>query len=220
MKRLLIIPWLLVACVPEDDGREPPLELPPASATASSAPTASAPPAKAGERPVGWILAGTAADHYEAAVDLDAHQGRSSGRLSSREGSDPKGFGTLMQSFAADDYRTSRVRLRAWLKTEGVTGWAGLWLRIDVGGEGAVLDNMQDRPLSGDTPWRAVEVVLDVPKQADLIALGVLLDGPGMVWIDDVTIEKVDHAVPLTIPNAVVERPEAPVNLTFVENAE
>jgi hypothetical protein len=46
------------------------------------------------------------------------------------------GFGTLMQDFRAKQYVGKRVRFSAFVKSENVEGWAGLWMRVDKG-EGA-----------------------------------------------------------------------------------
>ena len=41
------------------------------------------------------------------------------------------GFGTLMQSFKSNRYRNKRMLFSGVVKTEDVSGWAGLWMRID-----------------------------------------------------------------------------------------
>lgn len=130
----------------------------------------------------------------------------------------PRAFGTMSQFFDADRYRGSRVRLKGFVKAEGVANWAGMWMRVDEGGEPVVLDNMQRRPLTGDVEWKEVAIVLDVAKQADQIGFGILLDGPGTVWIDGLVLEKVDLTVPTTsLGSKEHPLPEEPANLTFVE---
>jgi hypothetical protein len=41
-------------------------------------------------------------------------------------------------------------------------------------------------------------VALDVPRDAVGISFGVLLDGPGQLWLDDVALEPVGRDTPLT----------------------
>ena len=72
---------------------------------------------------------------------------------------------------------------------------------------------MQDRAIKGTTDWKVYDVVLDVPKKATGIAMGVLLTGPGTVWISGVNVESVGSDVALTKTFDVT--PAAPVNLDF-----
>jgi hypothetical protein len=67
-------------------------------------------------------------------------------------------------------------------------------------------DNMEDRPIRGDSPWTRHEVVLDVPDDAEAIAHGTLLQGAGALRMADVAIEEVESSVPVTKP----ARPRTP----------
>ena len=163
--------------------------------------------------PRGWHIAGTKPTEYEAGVDTgQAHQGHASAFLKSKRPS-VDGFGTLMQSVDAEQYQGNTVRLSGLVKSEEVTRWAGLWMRIDKGTEQLALDNMQSRPIKGTTGWQRYYVVLDVPKDATRIAFGILLDGPGEVWLNSTKFE-ID--IPATGPS---ERrfSDKPVNLEFNE---
>jgi hypothetical protein len=89
-----------------------------------------------------------------------------------------EGFGTLMQTFKAEEYRNKRLRLSAMVKVESIENWAGLWMRVD-GPPRQVLsfDNMQSRPIQGSSDWQPYEIVLDVPEESLDIAFGLLLNG-------------------------------------------
>ena len=52
-------------------------------------------------------------------------------------------------------------------------------------------DNMQDRPIRGTIEWRESDVVPDVPEPATGIFLGILLAGPGEVWLNSIDFETV-----------------------------
>ena len=120
-----------------------------------------------------------------------------------------------MQSISAEKYKGSKVRLSGLVKSEDVTHWAGLWMRVDKGGEMLSLDNMQNRGIKGTTGWQRYYVVLEVPKDATKIAFGILLSGPGSVWLDGPKIEIVDVDEPSTnMPEQIL--PESPVNLQLV----
>ena len=132
------------------------------------------------EAPKGWFVAGSKPEEYESGVDASsaAYNGHASAFLKAKK---PvvEGFGTLMQDFRARHYLGKKVRFTAFVKTEGVQGWVGLWMRVDKGSEQLAFDNMQDRPIKGTTNWQRYDVVLDVPEDATGIFLGVLLGGSG-----------------------------------------
>ncbi|MBP1994059.1 helix-turn-helix transcriptional regulator [Paenibacillus eucommiae] len=168
--------------------------------------------------PYGWTITGDSPNEYETAVDnQEVHQGRASGYLGSK-GEKGGGFATLMQMFDASAYRGQRLKLTAFVKSNQVEGWAGLWMRID-GNEGEMLkfDNMQNRAITGTNNWNQYFVVLDIPVKSHAIAFGVLLAGKGKVWVDNFRFEVVDDKVPTTDQQADEGLPAQPVNLNFEE---
>ena len=170
-----------------------------------------------GALPSFWIRAGSAPTQYDMGVDAStAHSGKSSGHIRSLS-TNMTGFGTLMQTCEGRAYRGKRVRMSGWVKSETVAGWAGLWMRVDGPAKDDILafDNMQSRPIHGTGPWRRYEIVLDVPKESKDIAFGILLDGMGEVWIDDLRFEVVDGSVPTTGAGPRSKLPEEPGNLDF-----
>ncbi len=151
----------------------------------------------------GWFLAGNKPQDYRIGSDATApHGGTASGYLQAT--SDPLGgFGTLMQTAKADPYRGTRVRMSGWAKADGVADWAGLWMRVDGPDTGKTqrslsFDNMQNRPIKGTSDWTRYEIVLDVPPASIEIAFGILLQGVGEVWLDDVQFATVGSDVPTT----------------------
>ena len=166
--------------------------------------------------PRGWILAGSKPAEFAVGVDASqAYQGHASAYLKSKETS-VDGFGTLMQTIVADQYKGKRVRLSGLVKSEEVLGWAGLWMRVDQGGSMVAFDNMQDRPIKGTTGWQLYDVVLDVPKDATGISFGILLAGTGEVWLNSTKFDVVEAETPLTKSNDR-KLPDKPANLEFVE---
>jgi hypothetical protein len=102
------------------------------------------------------------------------------------------------------------------MKSEEVTGWAGLWMRVDKGKEVVAIDNMQGRAIKGTTSWQRYEVVLDVPKDATGVAFGILLTDTGQVWLNSTKLQIVGAEVPTT--NLKENKlPDKPVNLEFAE---
>lgn len=80
-----------------------------------------------------------------------------------------------------------RVKFSGAVRSESLTSWAGLWMRVDGPDSGRHLafDNMRDRPIKGTTDWTRYAVVLDVDEAAVAIAFGVLAGGEGKVWLSD-----------------------------------
>lgn len=109
------------------------------------------------------------------------------------------GFVGIMQNFSAEKYHGKRLRFSALVKSEGVEGWGGLWMRIDNTNKmGAAFDNMQQRPINGTRDWTPHAVVLDATGEAQGIFFGVLMSGKGQLWISDLRFEEVGLDVPTT----------------------
>lgn len=161
--------------------------------------------------PRGWFVAGSAPQFYLVNLDSSVTYSGSPSTSLQAASSQPGGFVTLMQSFVADHYREKRVRFSGYVKSDGVGGWAGLWMRIDEGSQWAAFDNMQDRPIQGTSDWTPYSVVLDVADGATAVNFGILLSGSGTVWLSGVKFEVVDSDTPLTGSTANAE----PSNLDF-----
>ena len=168
------------------------------------------------DAPRGWFLAGSKPSEFETGLDPgQAYQGHKSVYLKSKQ-LNVDGFGTLMQQFTAEEYLGKRVRLSGLVKSQEVTEWAGLSVRVDSGRGVVAFDNMQNRPIKGTTELRHYEVVLDVPKDATGIALGILLTGPGEVWLNGASFNVVGPEVAVT-GSSNAKTPGKPVNLDFDE---
>ena len=95
-----------------------------------------------------WIITGTAPDKYQCRIDSDIfHTGSKCVSIKSAgESYTVDEYATVMQQFSAKEYRGRRVRFSGFVKSEDVTGWAGLWLRLDDAFSRTLsLDNMQNR---------------------------------------------------------------------------
>jgi len=166
--------------------------------------------------PDGWIMTGETPSDYETGLDNRiVHSGTHSAYLRSID-EKARGFATLMQQIKSDRYRGERLRFSAFVKSMDVRGSAGLWMRIDhSSGEVLAFDNMMNRPIKGTNEWNHFSVVLDVPVKSEVIAFGILLNGHGQVWMDELSFEIVDESVPVTEQNPADNLPEEPINLNF-----
>jgi hypothetical protein len=167
-----------------------------------------------------WFMAGSHPQDYELGIDHRViYNGKNSGYIKSIV-VEPKGFGTLMQMFKADEYRNKRMRFSAVVKSEGIEDWVGLWMRIDGPEQGETLgfDNMQNRPIKGTTEWQKYEVVLDVSQESVAIAFGILLSRGGQAWLSDGRFEEVSPDVPVTALSEESKFLDRPGNLDFAED--
>ena len=57
----------------------------------------------------------------------------------------------------------------------------------------------------------------DVPKEAKIINIGILLSGKGRVWMDNVSFQKVDKNIPTTDFEIQKVYPDHPENMSFEE---
>jgi hypothetical protein len=171
--------------------------------------------------PEGWIVDGSRSDAYDMGVDEAAGAALIRCKYAA---DDPafadkvNGFGTLMQSIAADAYLGRRVMLAARLKTRDVDGAATLWMRVDGAQKKSLrFDNMESRSadgvLRGTNDWSARRIVLDVPEEAESIHFGFYLRGTGSAWARDFDLSAAGEDIAVTAGS----RPgrTKPVNLDF-----
>ena len=167
----------------------------------------------------GWFLAGSKPGSYKIGVDKSVYKtGNSSAFL---ESTDKKidGFGTLMQTCLADEYLGKRIKMTAYVKSNAVSDWAGMWLRVDSKEQGKSLsfDNMQDRPIKGSKDWTLCEIILDVPQESATLNFGILLSGTGKVWLDKISFEVVDKMEKESTGGGRNYVNKKPTNLDFKE---
>jgi hypothetical protein len=103
----------------------------------------------------------------------------------------PRAFADMMQSFSAVAYRGKFVRLRAWMRVEGVDAddRGQMWLAVARASRlTGFHDNMDDRPVRSGQ-WTLCEIMGPVDRDAQFIDFGFMSSGKGRVWVDDVTFQ-------------------------------
>lgn len=158
-----------------------------------------------------WILSGNSPPLFEAGIDQSATGGTKGAKFIRRihdgDKQPDKAWATLMQQIAADDYRGKRVRFQARVKTQDVSDWAGLWMRVDTPTKpNFSFYNSDDKPIKGSTDWQVRDVVLDVPADASVISFGVIDGGKGEVWIDALKLDVVGANVPVDVQGSRLSR--------------
>lgn len=169
----------------------------------------------------GWFKAGNKRENYNIGLDKSTFKsGGISAFIQSNENETTiKGFGTLMQTCSAENYLGKRIKMTAYIKTKDVVNRAGMWLRVDSKEPRETLsfDNMAKRPISGNTDWIKYEIILDVPENSERLNFGILVNGTGKAWIDDIHFEIVDKAKTSTTETKKKPIPSKPMNLDFSE---
>jgi hypothetical protein len=170
------------------------------------------------ELPSGWFKSGSDPNSYDMRIDKGAgYDGKNAATIQSIT-PNITGFGTLMQSFAADKYLGKRIQFSGYVKTKNIAGKACFWLRVEKANSQQILsfDNMNDRPIIGTNDWKKYEIVVDVPSTASKISYGALVRGTGQIWFDNLSFEIVDNSVAVTGKKIEkIEKIIEPSNLNF-----
>ena len=145
-----------------------------------------------------WVLGGSFTEHtlrsrwhdYQAAA-------RDGAAVLTSAVSQPEGFAYLVQEIFADDYRGSAVTFRGQFLAAGGPGRAGLFLRVmepldphgPVTADAALADPANHIvTVEGHGEWSAHEVAAHIPAEANTVAFGVFLAGPGRIELRDLQL--------------------------------
>jgi bifunctional DNase/RNase len=142
-----------------------------------------------------WVLGGSFTENVAQSRGQDysaaAHHGTA---VLSAAVPQPEGFAWLAQEIFADDYRGAAVTFRGQFRTPEGTGHAGLFLRItkppdDHGpstAEAALADPANHIiTLEGPGDWTTHQVTASIPDDANTVAFGLFLGGPGRIELRD-----------------------------------
>jgi hypothetical protein len=169
--------------------------------------------------PNGWYPSGSNPSEYKMGIDNSTFQNGQACAFIKSKSPKQNQFGTLMQTISAENYLGKRLMLSGYVKSKNVTGWSGIWMRIDgESNQQLGFDNMYDRAVKGTTDWKKYDIVLDIPTNSLTINYGVLLNGDGEVWFDNFDLKEVDKNVPVTNLKKENKLPSQPVNLDFENN--
>jgi hypothetical protein len=160
--------------------------------------------------PAQWHVTGKDAKKFTAGIDQS--DGAKGAKFLANSGDDDKAWAALSQGISPQNYAGQRIRFRARVRTQDISNWAGLWMRVDSQGHpGAAFYNSQDKPIKGTTDWQERSVVLDVPQEGAVIVFGVINNGKGQVWMDRLGFEQVGQDVPVDVQQPGRQLPAVPV---------
>lgn len=134
----------------------------------------------------GWMRFGP--EGYALEVDsTTAHSGIHSLHITQGAGGGPFGAALYLMT---GRYRGDSITLSGWVRTQGIDeGMASLLLRIDGPDEALQFGNTFDQAIgSHQEEWIQQRLTLPYPREAEAIAVGGILRGPGQVWFDDFTV--------------------------------
>jgi hypothetical protein len=143
--------------------------------------------------PHGWFnsvghVTGVSSSYAVRVVDRDdSVSGKCLMMFKSTAGQDD--FGSVMQRFPGGFLAGHVVRLEGDIRTNDVSGWAGLWLRADAADTPNIFfDNMSGHKVRGTTTWTRHTVEGKLPRNSAWLNLGVVLSGSGTVWADSLRL--------------------------------
>ena len=159
-----------------------------------------------------WFMTGGAPSNYQILLDTD-HSDKVKVVIGLKSITDEtRGFGTVMQTIKAVDFAGKQVRLSAYVDTDQIENWSGLWVRVDGSkNEMQAFDNMSDRPIKGTTPSTKYVIILNVPKKARDISFGLLIEGRGRALMRDLVVETVSNE-PTTAPSLTTDEGKFLIN--------
>jgi erythromycin esterase len=144
-----------------------------------------------GAAPDGWYAPShmPRVGYRVAASDTRPHQGKRCGMIARDASPWPNAASSLSQRVDAAPYRGKHVRLRAAVRAEvrGIGNEAHLYLKVTGGRRPPALASTIDQPIVGRA-WQTRELEIDVPADAQVIALGLSLAGRGRAFLDDVSL--------------------------------
>jgi hypothetical protein len=205
---------------------------PPAPAPIAKASAEAREPLAKVQVPRFWELRGSSPQSYRLLSD---HEHVMSGGWSAVIKSKPQSTavtldGGLVQTVHGDSLAGRRLEVSAFVRAEDVRAYT-----VAVSFTALDSDNklLYTASSSADVPkvtseWTRIRLVVDVPWSAAQVRYGVVLSGPGSVWVDDFRLTTVDPTVvalssttppsqfgqPVTVAREVLHQPE---NLDFEE---
>ncbi len=146
--------------------------------------------------PKGWQISGSAPQKYDIGLwKAGGHDGSSNCGFIRANKDDyfESDYGSLIQKMSSQKYLGKRVRMKGFLRTRGVKSWAGFFIRADEENskEPLSFETMEKTPVKGNTEWKEYQLEMDVPNNASKIAFGAILNGPGIIYFDDISIEEI-----------------------------
>jgi C-terminal processing protease CtpA/Prc len=157
-----------------------------------------------GDKPGGWFA------NPPGTVFIDdkiVHSGKWSVRI--ERNAESSGQFSVIGRPISWEFPGKNIEVRGFLRTENVTGYAGLWMRQDNGREQLALENMESQQLKGTHDWAEYKITLPLQEETRSLVFGFLMAGTGKAWADDLQI--------LVDGRPVWELPKTPAATTILD---
>ena len=136
-----------------------------------------------GDKPGGWFADQPGTVFVD---DKIIHSGQWSVRL--ERSAQSAGEGSMIARQIPWELSGKSIEMRGFLRTENVTGYAGLWMRLDNGPQVLSFDNMQGQQLKGTHDWAEYKITLPLHPEGRTLVFGFAMVGTGKAWADDIEI--------------------------------
>ncbi len=150
-----------------------------------------------GTMPGGWY---GNADGTMSVDESVKHSGKYALRIERTSASAGK-FSTVSMGLPMG-FQGKTIELRGFVKTDSVSGFAGLWIREDGERPNLAFDSMEKIQLKGTTDWTEYSISIPVHQDGLQLQFGFLMAGSGKAWADDLQV-LVDGKPILEAPKAV-----------------
>ena len=134
-------------------------------------------------RPAGW---GAYPAEHISSDDQVYHGGQRSVRIERQPGS-AQNFSGVSLTLPVD-FAGSLIQLSGFVRTQDVTGFAAIWMRLDGGSGALAFDSMQKLHVDGTTGWKEYTISVPVHPDGRNLYFGFLLSGAGKAWADDLRL--------------------------------
>lgn len=163
------------------------------------------------EKPMNWSYGSTGKgpDSYQMGVDASVTWNGKPALTVQAAGQRSTATGDIHNYVSPEGYEGKRLRFSGMLKMAGVDGWAGVYLAAS---DFRVrnFDVSATPPGSGGkgdwTQWQPVSVVVDVPREASSLRMGLMMVGNGQAWLSDLKFEEVGTDVPVTSTKVEIDQ--------------
>jgi C-terminal processing protease CtpA/Prc len=138
---------------------------------------------RSGDKPGGW-----SADRPGTVFSDDkiVHSGQWSVRM--ERNAQSSGEGSAIGRSISWEFSGQSIEMRGFLRTESVTGYAGLLMRQDSGSEVLSFENMESQQLKGTHDWLEYKITLPILAETRSLVFGFAMVGTGKAWADDFQI--------------------------------
>ncbi|MGO4881213.1 MAG: erythromycin esterase family protein [Bryobacteraceae bacterium] len=135
--------------------------------------------------PDGWYFGG---GPFQYSIDTSTTYSSTQSLKIASLGADTTQFGDASLILSAPPAIGGTFNLSGAIRTQNVSGYAGLWVNVSNGQNTLALQNLGSQAPSGTTNWQVYNLSVTVPAGAVYIDFGVLLSGTGTAWFDDLSV--------------------------------